>query len=149
MQWKLAIPSYGRSDTIAKHPLLERAHLVIPASQEAAYRAAVGDKPAAIVCHQDIIGVAKTRNFILDEVKAADDDFLFMCDDDLHLVRFLMSFRVINLPPARMLDVITHTARLAFDAGTTVFGYARTPRPMERTVLRPFSFRSTTTSGLT
>lgn len=143
MKFKVAIPSYNRFDRIAGHPLLPVAHVVVPESQMDRYTETIGGKCAALVPHPNLVGVAPTRNFILTDVYDAEtEDFVFMCDDDLQDVRFLMSRRTITIKkPEDLLAIIAHTARLALDAGVHVFGYARTPRPHERRANDPFAFR--------
>ena len=144
MRYKLVIPSYGRWELAAKHPLLEAAYLVVPASQEQEYQRTCGDKCLGIITHPDLKGLPRTRNFIIQEVyDPATEEFIFQADDDIDYVRYLMTRRVVNLTrPRDILPVIEHTARLALDTGTNLFGYAHTPRPNERTAETPFRWRT-------
>lgn len=142
LRFKIVCTSLGRAGKLAQHPLLPLLTLVVPASEERAYQRAVGGRVAGLYAHPDLDGLARTRNFVLDEVYAGDEDFVFLVDDDVYRIRHMMRFRVVYLTRHdHILAVIGRTARLALEAGTNLFGYAPTPRPQERKGWEPFSLR--------
>jgi glycosyltransferase involved in cell wall biosynthesis len=142
MNWTLAIPSLGRASLIGKHPLLSYAEIVVPEREFEAYTAAL-PKGQIIVPHPDSVkGISQARNWILDNVRKDTDDFVVMCDDDIQSVSYMMTLRIkAKKDPLYMLAIIERTAQLALDAGVGIFGYAHTPRPMERRGNTPFRFR--------
>jgi hypothetical protein len=143
MKWTLAIPSLGRASIVGKHPLIPYAEIVVPEREFDAYTAAL-PKGQIIVPHPDSVkGISQARNWILDNVRKDTDDFVVMCDDDIMSVSYMMTLRIkAKKDPLYMLSVIERTAQLTLDAGVGIFGYAHTPRPMERNGNTPFRFRS-------
>jgi len=142
MKFTLFIPSLGRPNVLAVNPLLEHAIVLLAEEQLPEYEAAfhvVGRRPKDIVLGNGF-GVAKARNRIMEQW--ADEDFIAMVDDDTFGIMRLMRYVPDKVTdPEHMLDVLANTGRLALDCGSTVFGYALTPRPMERQAYKPFSFR--------
>lgn len=148
--WKVAIPSYHRSSVIVRHPLLEHAHVCVPPDQVATYQHAfdvAGRQPAALIARggDSYVGA---MNFILEQVWAPDEEFIFIIDDDTTSVQPMMSLRTVRVTdPLAMLSIIWRTFISARDAGAPLFGYARTPRPMERNSQQPFALREWVESG--
>lgn len=142
MKYRLFIPSIGRPEQTAKHPMLEQATVFLKDTEVPAYEAAfrkADRKPLAIEVGNGF-GLSKARNDILSLWR--DEDAIFMADDDVSSARYIMKYAPINIDnPWHMLEILQNTARLALDAGSPLFGYAPTPRPIERKVWMPFDFR--------
>lgn len=143
MKYKIVIPSLGRPDVAAKHPLLSRAILAVHKDEEAQYRRTCSKALGIVAYPPEFIGLPKTRNWIVDNVREANDDFMVQVDDDLDYVRFDMGFKLpFYRDPDKLEAILRHTARLALDAGTGLFGYSHAFNPRERVANNAFRFRS-------
>ena len=142
MKFKLAIPSLSRSELIKKHPLLKESIVCVRETQEDMYRKAIPDADIRVM-PDSVKNLGGTRNWILDNVREPGDDFLFLLDDDITAVWYLMSRKSpIITDPKYMLEVIEHTGRLAQDAKAGVFGYSHVLKPQFRHGLTVVGLRS-------
>ena len=132
----------SRPDTTSKHPLLPLAHVVVPQAQAQEYREKA---PSAleVVAHPDtVLGIAPKRQWILENLFEASEDFVFMSDDDVAGASFLMTRHwKLETRPDHLRSIIEGTARVAMDAGIGVFGYAHNINPRDRTSYNPFHLR--------
>jgi hypothetical protein len=149
MKWTLAIPSLGRSAVIGKHPLLAQSVVVVAERERKLYTTALPKDQAIAVLPDSIKGIAQTRNWILDNVRKPEDEFLVMCDDDIEAIQYMMSMHTrSNKDPDYMVAVMERTAQLALDGQVGLFGYAHTPNPKERRSGLPFILRTWLSAGV-
>jgi hypothetical protein len=143
VKFKIVIPSKGRPQDVRKTPLFEVSHIAVPASDLEEYKSVEGVAPLAWVPVPDEVNsLSKTRQWILDELWAKDEEFVFQTDDDLLNLAYLHSRTVRYFKdPNYIRAVIGHVAITALDSGTGLFGFATQPKPNERNTLKPFSIR--------
>ena len=133
MKFKCVIPSLGRPEEIQSHPMLEHCHVVVVADQLAEYQSGRRRPLAYHVLPPTVKGLPATRNWILDNLWDKDEDFIWQVDDDLRYIVYMMTRSTRRLKdPDYMVDVIDHVGRAAMDAGTGLFTFALTPKPIER-----------------
>ena len=123
---KKVILSRGRADTICTHLLVPNCDLLCVESEYEAYKVRCGSKVGKIKTIPDeIVGIAKIRNWILDHWR---NKVLFMMDDDVDsLIRMGEGTGIVTKDPEIIEQVIDNTARCAMDAGCHVFGFNLTP----------------------
>ena len=138
--FKVIIPSKGRSAIIAKHPLLKYALVACPESQADAYR----EEGANVVPRPDsLVGLYAARQWILDTLWDESEPFIFLLDDDLiHLDYLFTRHPTISTDPDYMMAVIAAAAQPAIDSGAGLFGFSHTNRPQERKCNVPFRLRA-------
>jgi hypothetical protein len=142
MRFKCVIPSLGRPVDIQEHPLLEHCHVVVVADQLAEYERGNRKPLAYHALPEGTEGLAATRNFILDELWDKDEDFVWMIDDDLQYMVYMLNRSPRTfLDPNYMLAVVDHVGTAAMDAGTGLFGFNLQKKPVERIPSRPIGLR--------
>jgi len=133
MKFKCVIPSLGRPEEIQSHPMLEKCHVVVAPDQLDDYKSGKRQPIAYHALEPTVKGLPATRNWILDNLWDKDEDFIWQIDDDLRHVTYMMTRAVRRITdPDYMVDVVAHVGRAAMDAGTGLFGFAQTPKPMWR-----------------
>jgi hypothetical protein len=133
MRFKCVIPSLGRPQDIQSHPLLEYCHVVVVASQLGDYKHGSRKPLDYHVLPEGVTGLAATRNFILDELWAKDEDFVWMIDDDFQFMTYMMNRAPRKfVDPEYMLAVVDHVGTAAVDSGTGLFGFNLQQKPIER-----------------
>jgi hypothetical protein len=142
MKFQIAIPSLGRATTLQNHPMVEHANLCVAEREIDWYKKICGDGLNYRVYPDTIRGISQTRNWILDNVRQDDDDFILMMDDDVLGIEYGMTTHSRKShDPIYIKDVMVHVAQLAIDAGAGVFGFPRNIRYSQRTAMLPFSLR--------
>jgi hypothetical protein len=107
--------------TMTTHRLLDNYHVVVPEHQKADYAAVVGE--GRVITHaDDLIGLTRKRQWILDNLM--DDECVVMLDDDVDkvLVMFEDKNRYIT-DPQIVEDIIHQTYTVARDIGAHIFGW--------------------------
>ena len=91
----------------------------------------------------DVNGIAQTRHWIVENLYEKNEDFVFMMDDDISSIRYLMTRTVRESKDSSYINsVISHVGNVASQAQSGIFGFAHTPRPQERQWNRPFILRA-------
>ena len=134
----VVIPSAGRAATCGATVRLFPDPLLCVAESEAELyrRACPGTR---LLTHpDDLPGMVKKRQFILDRV---DSEAVLMVDDDVDALLCLVGQRTRRLTdPDTVLQVVEQTARLAKGLGTCLFGYAHTANPKHYHAFAPLRF---------
>lgn len=120
---KLLILSRGRSQTITTTEILpDFVEVLVPESEEAAYRAAV--KNPILTIPDNIIGLGRVRNWVLQHF---DERIIVMLDDDLIRLYCLTAKKARPITdPEEITQVIINAAVMADDAGLHCFGFSQT-----------------------
>ncbi|MEY8230195.1 hypothetical protein AALA82_01050 [Oscillospiraceae bacterium 50-16] len=120
---KLLILSRGRSQTITTTEILpDFVEVLVPESEEAAYRAAV--KNPILTIPDNIIGLGRVRNWVLQHF---EERIIVMLDDDLIRLYCLTAKKARPITdPEEITQVIINAAVMADDAGLHCFGFSQT-----------------------
>jgi hypothetical protein len=148
MKFKVVCPTLGRPEHAGRHIMKEHATFVVVPREYDLY-AEVLDPEKLVVLPEGIRGATATRQWILENLWADDEDFIMQMDDDVTHVMMMMSRHIQSVKdPEVILDIFTTTGRLALDCGAPIFGYLHTPNPAERPSQQPFAFRGWVDSGV-
>jgi hypothetical protein len=138
MKFKLVIPSLGRSKEIKRHPLLDYAHVVVQPHEEDLYKGC-GNK--VHVLPKEVKGIGWTRHWIVENLWDDKEDCIWMVDDDISGLLYLMSRTARSFSdPQYILSVLSHVSLASVDAGAGVCGFTR-QSPQFRNSSVPFSVR--------
>lgn len=115
---------------------------MVPESQADAYRKHI-DNPI-ITCPDDTLGIGKTKNYVLDNVKSR---MVCIFDDDVKAIRYIGSERRRRLTPTEAVFVICNLATMTDDLGLHTFSFTM-KNGMTFDPHKPFSLCATY-SGMT
>ncbi len=115
--------------------LLPEATVCVPAREAAHYRSAVANE---LLIHPDSVqGLSAKRAWILEHVPV--EDYLFLVDDDVRAVRFMLADPFEDITdPAHIRAITDETYRQAKALGTNLFGYFHMPDRRQVLAYRPF-----------
>lgn len=107
-----------------------------------AYRSSLQGTSATIVTHPNLVGLSVTLNWILDNVRAPEDDCIVVMDDDVVGLYPLMELPLRKITdPDHCLEVLASSYQLARELGSAVWGYQISLNPMRRDTQEPFRLR--------
>lgn len=128
--------------TITQNALPKFVKFLVPESQKEAYAQHL-DNPI-ITCPDDTLGIGKTKNFVLDNIKSR---MVCIFDDDIKAIRYIGGAKNRRLEPLEAVFVICNLAQMADDLGVHTFSFAMR-NPMTFDPHKPFTLCSTY-SGMT
>lgn len=132
--------SRGRAESISTHTLLKDGDfdLVVPESQLEAYQSRVKNARNILTVPDDLKGLGKVRNRILDMYNNED---MVMLDDDLKHFTSLMGLSPKNYHDPVIVDqIIMNCYRNALEAGCTLFSFNQKCDVRKYRQSQPFSF---------
>ncbi|MXV39336.1 hypothetical protein GO491_11725 [Flavobacteriaceae bacterium Ap0902] len=136
---KICIPSSNRAETITTTKLFTKALVFVPESQKHEYAENLENE--IIPVPDDIKGITKTRNFILDYV---NDDCL-MIDDDLKEVGYFRGGIRINLfnpdYEDELINLFERCFQLTRQMGFELFGVEAAGSLFAQHVFKPISYK--------
>jgi hypothetical protein len=138
MKFKLVIPSLGRPKEILSHPLLDHAHVVVQPHEEELYK---GSGKKVHVLPKEVKGIGRTRHWIVENLWDEGEDCIWMCDDDISGLLYIMSRTTRTYTdPQYIMSVLAHVSLASVDVGAGVCGFTR-QSPQWRDSAVPFSVR--------
>ena len=136
---KVVIPSKDRPENVRRMAeMLPDASWVLNEAQAEIYRRAGVAKRKMILHPEDLRGIGKLRNFMLDTIS---NEILVWIEDDLKFILVWSGSYYKKLrKPEDIMAVITTTAQVAKDAGVSLFGWGNHARGMRFRKNDPFNF---------
>ena len=132
------IPSYNRADSVMTYEYLGYGKIIVPKSQEVAYKKRYGNAVYSIPDERDGT-VSKKRNAILDLItKEQEDGYGWIIDDDL--VNIKRKKENLDLKSEEALELLEKVQIMASDMGINYAGFDYSLDNMKLKDMSPFSF---------
>jgi hypothetical protein len=141
---EIVIPSMDRAGSVITHNYIEGCIIVVPESQEYAYRKAHPE--LEVVTHPDSVKGLPPK---LEWIRRYFSSNLFFVDDDCKGIYRLWDFKNTRLTPTEARDLIIATAHTARAAGCYLFGFNKNPRPETYNFFQPIQMSGYVLGGAT
>jgi len=122
---KKIILSRGRHSTITTHNFLKDCIVLVPESERDKYKKVVKNHKIETV-PDDLIGLAKVRNYCIDNYK----EDVVMIDDDITAFYSVCRKKAMKIKDSSVInEIINHCYVAAHDSGAVLFGFNQTSDP--------------------